>query len=192
MPIMHRPGLGRALSQLPSHAGSTEQQGNQEPSMDSSVAARISSLLQQILAQSGWLRLELCRLQRNGLGDRRMRELCDHLDALDSSIHWDLRDELRRLSGRSPARAGRILAWLNADIDPLLRLVRRLDAECPAAALVPVAKAACDSIIECLRDIECSLWPTVTAGRLQSCPDFARVGGWRTTGSKLSSSPGAC
>jgi hypothetical protein len=179
MPIMHRPGLGRALSQLPSHAGSTEQQGNQEPSMDSSVAARISSLLQQILAQSGWLRLELCRLQRNGLSDRRMRELCDQLDALDSSIHWDLRDELRRLSGRSPARAGRILAWLNADIDPLLRLVR-------------VAKAACDSIIECLRDIECSLWPTVTAGRLQSCPDFARVGGWRTTGSKLSSSPGAC
>ena len=100
--------------------------------MRSSLAMRISALMQQMLSQSGWLRSELRSLDQAGQGHRCMRELCNQLDSLDSSIVWDLRDELQDLSGRSSPQAAQIIDWLRADVDPLVDLVCRLDQQCPS------------------------------------------------------------
>lgn len=162
---MHFPGLGRAVSHRAPHADTIERQGVREPHMQTSTATCISAILRQILAQSGWLRSELRRQQQAGLGHRRMRELCDQLDALDSSVQWDLRDELQRVSGRTSGSAARILEWLRSDLDPLLRLVGRLDVECSSPAMVAAAMTACSEIIRCSRDIECALAPIAQAPR---------------------------
>jgi hypothetical protein len=129
--------------------------------MRSSLATRISELMQQMLSQSGWLRSELRRLDQAGQGHRRMRELCDQLDSLDSSIAWDLRDELKNLSSRSAPQAARILDWLRADVDPLVDLVCRLDRECPSHPLVSAALIACGDIVGRFREIESALSPTL-------------------------------
>jgi len=134
--------------------------GTQETGMRSSVAARISALMQQILSQSGWLRAELRSLDKAGQGHRRMRELCDQLDSLDSSIVWDLRDDLRDLSDRSAPQAARILDWLRADVEPLVNLVCRLDCECTGHPLVGVATIACGDIVGRFREVENALMPT--------------------------------
>jgi hypothetical protein len=128
--------------------------------MRSSLAARILELMQEMLSQSGWLRSELRSLDQAGQGHRRMRELCDQLDSLDSSIVWDLRDELKGLSSRSAPQAARILDWLRADVDPLVNLVCRLDRECPGHPLVSVATIACGDIVGRFREIENALMPT--------------------------------
>ena len=128
--------------------------------MRSSLAARISALMQQMLGQSGWLRSELRSLDQAGQGHHRMRELCDQLDSLDSSIVWDLRDELKGLSSRAAPQAARILAWLRADVDPLVDLVCRFDRECPSHPLVSAAMIACGDIVRRFREIESALMPT--------------------------------
>ena len=127
--------------------------------MRSCLATRISALMQQMLGQSGWLRSELRNLEQAGHGHRRMRELCDQLDSLDSSIVWDLRDDLRDLSGRSVPQAARILEWLRADVEPLVDLVCRLDRECPGHPLVSVAMIACGDIVGQFREVENALMP---------------------------------
>jgi len=127
--------------------------------MRSSLAMRISDLMQQMLAQSGWLRSELRDLDRAGYGDRRMRELCDQLDSLDSSIVWDLRDELADLAEPATPQAERILDWLRTDVEPLVNLVRRLDEECPSHPLVSAAMIACGDIADGFREIERALNP---------------------------------
>jgi hypothetical protein len=127
--------------------------------MQSSLATRIFELMQQMLSQSGWLRSELRSLDQAGQGHRRMRELCDQLDSLDSSIVWDLRDELNGLSSRSAPQATRILDWLRADVDPLVDLVCRLDRECPSHPLVSAAMIACGDIVERFREVENTLMP---------------------------------
>lgn len=127
--------------------------------MRSSLAARISALMQQILGQSGWLRSELRSLDKAGQGHHRMRELCDQLDSLDSSIVWDLRDDLRDLSDRSAPQAARILDWLRADVEPLVNLVCRLDCECTGHPLVSVATIACGDIVGRFREVENALMP---------------------------------
>lgn len=116
--------------------------------------------MQLMLGQSGWLRAELKDLDRRGHGHRRMRELCDQLDSLDSSIAWDLRDELKDLSERATPQAQRILEWLRADIEPLVDLVCRLDRECPYHPLVSAATIACGDIVGRFREIESALLPT--------------------------------
>ncbi len=128
--------------------------------MRSSLAARISDLMQQMLRQSGWLRSELRNLDRAGQGHRRMRELCDQLDSLDSSIVWDLRDELQALPDRATPQAERIFDWLRADVEPLVDLVCRLDRECPSHPLVSAAMIACGDIVGGFREIERALMPT--------------------------------
>jgi len=127
--------------------------------MRSFLAARISALMQQMLGQSGWLRSELRNLDKAGQGHCRMRELCDQLDSLDSSIVWDLRDDMRDLSGRSAPQAARILDWLRADVEPLVDLVCRLDRECPSHPLVSAAVIACGDIVGRFREIESALMP---------------------------------
>jgi hypothetical protein len=127
--------------------------------MQSSLAKRISDLMQQMLSQSGWLRSELRSLDQAGQGHRRMRELCDQLDSLDSSIVWDLRDELNGLSSRSAPQAIRILDWLRADVDPLVNLICRLDRECPNHPLVSAAMIACGDIVRLFRAVESALMP---------------------------------
>lgn len=127
--------------------------------MRSSLATRVSALLQQLLGQSGWLRSELCRLDKAGQGHHRMRELCDQLDSLDSSIIWDLRDDLGDLSDRSAPQAVRILDWLRTDVEPLVNLVCRLDRECPGHPLVSVAMIACGDIVGRFREVENALMP---------------------------------
>jgi hypothetical protein len=127
--------------------------------MRTSLAVRISELMRQMLSQSGWLRSELRSLDKTGQGHRRMRELCDQLDSLDSSIVWDLRDELKGLSGGSAPQAARILEWLRADVDPLIDLVCRLDRECPGHPLVSAAMIACGDIVGRFRDVENLLMP---------------------------------
>ena len=127
--------------------------------MQSSLATRISALMQSMLGQSGWLRSELRILDRAGNGHRRMRELCDQLDSLDSSIVWDLRDELKELTDRATPRAGRILDWLRADVEPLVNLVCRLDRECPDHPLVSAATIACGDIVGGFMEIERALMP---------------------------------
>ena len=127
--------------------------------MRSSLAARISDLMQQMLGQSGWLRSELRNLERAGHGHRRMRELCDQLDSLDSSIVWDLRDELKDLSGRATPQAQRIVDWLRTDVEPLVDLICRLDRECPNHPLVSAAMIACGDIVGGFRQIEHALMP---------------------------------
>ena len=139
--------------------------------MRTSLMMRISGLLQQILVQSGWLRSELRRLDQTGRGHRRMREICEQLDTLDSSIQWDLRDELRGLSGPSSPQATRILDWLRADIEPLERQVSRLGEQCAGHLLGTVARLGCAEIIARYRDIEDALGP---AGyRPESAPGAA-------------------
>jgi len=133
--------------------------GTQETDMRSSLALRVSALMQQMLGQSGWLRSELRSLDKAGQGHHRMRELCDQLDSLDSSIVWDLRDDLRDLSGRSAPQAARILEWLRADVEPLVDLVCRLDRECPGHPLVSVALIACGDIVGRFREVENALMP---------------------------------
>jgi hypothetical protein len=127
--------------------------------MRSSLAARIYELMQQMLSQSGWLRSELRGLDQAGHGHHRMRELCDQLDSLDSSIVWDLRDELKDLSDRATPQAERILDWLRTDVDPLVNLVCRLDRECPSHPLVSAAVIACGDIVGRFREIESALMP---------------------------------
>ncbi len=138
--------------------------------MTSNLATRISALMQQMLAQSGWLRAELRRLDQAGQGHHRMRELCELLDSLDSSIVWDLRDELQSLSSRSSPQAARILDWLRADIDPLTRLVCRLDRECPGHPLVSAAMIACGDIVGRLAEVERTLVPTARTPRAAPAP----------------------
>ena len=133
--------------------------------MRSSLAARISALMQSMLVQSGWLRSELRDLDRAGRGHRRMRELCDQLDSLDSSIVWDLRDELKELSEPATLQAERILDWLRADVEPLANLVCSLDRECPSHPLVSAAMIACGDIIGGFREIECALRSATPAPR---------------------------
>lgn len=128
--------------------------------MRSSLATRVSGLMQQLLRQSGWLRSELRNLERAGHGHRRMRELCDQLDSLDSSIVWDLRDELKDLSDRATPQAERIVDWLRADVEPLVHLVCRLDRECQDHPLVSAAMIACGDIVGGFLEIECALRPT--------------------------------
>ena len=127
--------------------------------MTSSLTTRISGLMQQMLSQSGWLRAELCSLDQAGQGHRCMRELCDQLDSLDSSIVWDLRDELKGLMSRKAPQAARILDWLHADVDPFVDLVCRLDRECPDYPLVSAAMTACGDIVGAFREIESTLMP---------------------------------
>ena len=127
--------------------------------MRSSLAMRISALMQRMLGQSGWLRSELRNLDRAGHGHRRMRELCDQLDSLDSSIVWDLRDELKDLKERATPQAERILDWLRADVEPLVDLVCRLDRKCPGHPLVSAAMIACGEIVGGFREIEHALMP---------------------------------
>jgi hypothetical protein len=127
--------------------------------MRSSLATRISALMQQMLGQSGWLRSELRVLDRAGHGHRRMRELCEQLDSLDSSIIWDLRDELKDLKERATPQAERILDWLRADVEPLVDLVCRLDRECQSHPLVSAAMVACGDIVGGFREIERALMP---------------------------------
>jgi hypothetical protein len=133
--------------------------GTEETDMRSSLAARISELMQQMLRQSGWLRSELRNLDKAGHGHCRMRELCDQLDSLDSSIVWDLRDDIRDLSGRAAPQAARILDWLRADVEPLVDLICRLDRECPGHPLVSVALIACGDIVGRFREIQDALMP---------------------------------
>jgi len=128
--------------------------------MRTCLATRISGLSQQILVQSGWLRAELRRLDQAGHGHRRMREICELLDSLDSSIHWDLRDELLGLSGPSSPQAARILDWLRADIEPLERQLSRVDEQCPDHPLVTVTRLACGKIVALYQDIQDTLGPT--------------------------------
>ena len=127
--------------------------------MRSSLAMRISALMQQMLSQSGWLRSELRSLDQAGQGHRCMRELCNQLESLDSSIVWDLRDELQDLSGRSSPQAARIIDWLRADVDPLVDLVCRLDQQCPSHPLVSAAMIACGDIVGRFREVERALMP---------------------------------
>lgn len=127
--------------------------------MQTSLATRISALMQLMLGQSGWLRSELRILDRAGHGHRRMRELCDQLDSLDSSIVWDLRDELKDLKDRATPQAERILDWLRADVEPLVDLLCRLDRECPDHPLVSAALIACGDIVGAFREIEHALMP---------------------------------
>ena len=140
--------------------------------MRSSLATRISAVMQQMLAQSGWLRSELRNLDRAGHGHRRMSELCDQLDSLDSSIVWDLRDELKELSDRATPQAERIVDWLRADVEPLVDLVCGLDRECPDNPLVSAAMIACGDIVGGFREIERALMPT--GHRPLSDPAMAR------------------
>ena len=127
--------------------------------MPYSIATRISGLMQQMLSQSGWLRAELRSLDKAGNGHRHMRQLCDQLDSLDSSIVWDLRDELKGLVSRKAPQAARILDWLRADVEPLVDLVCRLDRECPEHPLVSAAMIACGDIVGRFREVECALLP---------------------------------
>lgn len=136
--------------------------------MRSSLATRISALMQQMLGQSGWLRSELRNLDRAGHGHRRMRELCDQLDSLDSSIVWDLRDELKDLKERATPQAERILDWLRADVAPLVDLVCRLDRECPSHPLVSAAMIACGDIVSGFREIERALMPIEHSPRAEA------------------------
>ncbi len=129
--------------------------------MKNPLAARISGLMQQMLGQSGWLRSELRSLDQAGWGHPRMRELCEQLDSLDSSIVWDLRDELEGLSGRQAPQAARILDWLRADVDPLVDLVWRLERECADHPLVSAAMIACGDIVGLFRDVERAFAPNL-------------------------------
>jgi len=138
--------------------------------MTSNLATRISALMQQMLAQSGWLRSELRRLDQAGQSHQCMREICELLDSLDSSIVWDLRDELQSLSGRSSPQAARILDWLRADIEPLRRLLYRLDRECPGHPLVSAAMAACGDIVGQFVEIERVFLPAARAPRALHIP----------------------
>ncbi len=140
--------------------------------MKFSLAARISGLLQQMLSQSGWLRSELRSLDQAGQGHRSMRELCEQLDSLDSSIVWDLRDELNDLSSRSAPQAARILDWLRTDVNPLVDLVCRLDRECASHPLVSAAIVSCGDIVALFREVECALMPARHA--LHSSPATVR------------------
>ena len=94
-----------------------------------------------------------------------MRNLCDLLDSLDTSIAWDLRDELKGSSSRSSPQAAQIVAWLRADIDPLTQLVCRLDRECRGHPLVTAAMIACGDIVGRFMDLERELAPTDRAPR---------------------------
>lgn len=136
--------------------------------MRSTLVTRVATLMQQMLTSSGWLRSELRRLDQAGASDPRMRKLCDLLDSLDTSIAWDLRDELRGLSSRSSPQAAQILGWLRADIDPLSRLVCRLDRECPGHPLVTAALIACGDIVGRFMDLEHEFAPTDRAPRVAS------------------------
>lgn len=127
--------------------------------MQSSLAMRISALMQRMLDQSGWLRSELRILDRAGHRHRRMRELCEQLDSLDSSIVCDLRDELKDLNVRASPQAERLLDWLRTDVQPLVDLVCRLDRECPDHPLVSTALIACGDIVGAFREIERALMP---------------------------------
>jgi len=127
--------------------------------MRSTLATGIFELMQQMLMHSDWLRSELKSLDQAGFGHRRMCELCDQLDSLDSSIVWDLRDELKDLSSRSSPQAARILDWLRADIDPLVNLVCRLDRDCPSHPLVSAAMIACGDIVGRFNEVERALKP---------------------------------
>jgi hypothetical protein len=146
--------------------------------MRTTLATQIAALTQQMLSQSGWLRSELRSMDQAGFGHRRMRELCDLLDSLDSSILWDLRDDLKDLSSRSAPQAMRILDWLRTDVDPLVNLVCRLDRECPSHPLVSAAMIACGDIIGRFREIEIALIRTPHsphAGRATSRPSTIRA-----------------
>jgi len=128
--------------------------------MRTSLATRISGLLQQILMQTGGLRAEMRRLDQAGHGHPRMREICDLLDSLDSSIHWDLHDELHSPPGLSSLQATRILNWLGADIEPLDRQLSLVGEQCRGHPLATVASLACVEIVALYRDIEDALGPT--------------------------------
>lgn len=128
--------------------------------MRSFLATRISALMQQMLDQSGWLRSELRRMEKSDQAHHGMHELCDQLDSLDSSIVWDLRDDLKELSEQSSPPAARIVGWLRADVEPLVDLVCRLDRECPSHPLVSAAMIACGDIVGRFRELECALLPT--------------------------------
>lgn len=136
--------------------------------MRSTLATRVATLMQQMLTSSGWLRSELRRLDQAGASDPRMRRLCDLLDSLDTSIAWDLRDELGGLSSRSSPQAAHITGWLRADIDPLAQLVCHLDRECQGHPLVTVAMIACGDIVGRFMDLERELAPTDRAPRAAS------------------------
>jgi len=136
--------------------------------MRSILATRVAKLMQQMLTSSGWLRSELRRLDQAGASDPHMRKLCDLLDSLDTSIAWDLRDELRGLSSRSSPQSVTILGWLRADIDPLTQLVCRLDRECRGHPLVTAAMIACGDIVGRFMDLERELAPTDRAARAGS------------------------
>ena len=151
--------LGRALSHPAPHAGRALTEGDTERLMHTSLPTRISGLLQQILAQSGWWRSELRRLDQAGHGHRCMRNICELLDSLDSGIHWDLPDELLGLSGPSSPQAARILDWLGADIEPLERQLSRVGEQCPGHPLATVARLVGGEIISLYRDIQDALGP---------------------------------
>ena len=127
--------------------------------MHTSLAIRVSTLSQQMLAHSGLLRSELRRLDQAGLGHGRMRELCDALDSLDSGIHWDLQDELRCLDGKSTLQSARIIDWLGSDMRSLERLVGRLAEQCSDHPMVSVSLLACREILALYQDIEVALGP---------------------------------
>jgi hypothetical protein len=127
--------------------------------MRSTLAARISGLFREMLGHSGWLRSELRRLDQGGQGHPCMRALCEQLDSLDTSIVWDLRDEIKELTVPSAPSAERILDWLRTDVNPLVELVCRLDRECPGHPLVSAAIVASGDIVGLFRELEQILVP---------------------------------
>lgn len=105
----------------------------------------------------------LRELERSGLGHGRMRELCELLDSLDTSIHWDLRDDVQCLPARSARPAARIIESLAADIERLGCLIGRLDEGCPGHPFATAATIARAEISGYFRDIESLLGPIARA-----------------------------
>ncbi len=127
--------------------------------MKSAIATQVAGLVEEMRQEVARIQRELCALEQAGHGHARMRELCEQLDSLESSLCWDLAFDLQRLGPRSPAAAARVVNWLRDDLEPLGRLVCRLDNDLPGHPLVTTAMLACGEMVAQFLAIEQALLP---------------------------------
>ena len=115
--------------------------------MKSTIAIQVAGLVEEMRLEVARIQRELCELERAGHGHARMRDLCEQLDSLESSLCWDLEAYFARLGPAAASAAARIIHWLRDDLEPLGQLVCRLDNELPGQPLVTTAMLACGELV---------------------------------------------
>lgn len=140
--------------------------------MKSPIATQVHGLVEELRSEVARIQRELCQLAQAGHGHARMRDLSEQLDSLESSLCWDLEPDLGRLGPGATAAARRIIEWLRADLEPLGRLVCRLDEELPGHPLVITALLACGEIVALFLAIESALLALLPG---KHCPTLANA-----------------